>query len=320
MKRRLLILTSITLLGLTGKAQTVADFENLPLTAGSYWAGTATSGDSTFISGDAGFPNKYSTIWEKGWAYSSVKDSTTTGYTNNYGSRAGSGYNGSSNYAVGRQDSKIHLTGSSSGKKAVGMYINNGTYAALSMESGDQFAKEFGGKTGDDPDWFLLTVKGYAGGSFGADSVNFYLADFRDSDNTKDYIVKDWQWVDLQSLGLVDSLVFSLSSSDVGAFGMNTPGYFCMDDFTTNGVPSSVSESTLAKVNVYPNPANSTLNVASLENGAVVSVLNIAGNVVKQKTAFSERITFDLSNLESGIYVLNVISNGKFTQEKFIKK
>jgi len=320
MKKRLLILTSIALFSLGIKAQTVADFENLPLAANTYWTGTATSGDSTFNSGDAGFPNKFSSYWEKGWAYSNVKDSTTAGYTNNYGSRAGSGYNGSANYGVGANGAKVTLTSNLTGKEAVGTYVNNGAYAALSMESGDQFAKKFGGATGDDPDWFLLTIKGYAGGSLGMDSVNFYLADFRDSDNTKDYIVKDWQWVDLQSLGYIDSLVFSLSSSDVGQWGMNTPGYFCMDDFTTNGVPLSVSENGVPEFSVYPNPAHGVLNVANLESNAVVQVLNVAGEIVKQKTATSSLITFDVGNLEAGMYVLNVISNERFTQEKFIKK
>ncbi|MEZ4953573.1 MAG: DUF4465 domain-containing protein [Saprospiraceae bacterium] len=32
-------------------------------------------------------------------------------------------------------------------------------------------------------------------------------------------------------LGHVDSL-FTLSSSDAGVFGMNTPAYFCLDNLT----------------------------------------------------------------------------------------
>jgi hypothetical protein len=35
-----------------------------------------------------------------------------------------------------------------------GAYFTNTTYAALSMLSGDSFAKKFGGASGDDPDWF----------------------------------------------------------------------------------------------------------------------------------------------------------------------
>jgi hypothetical protein len=38
--------------------------------------------------------------------------------------------------------------------------------------------------------------------------------------------------VDLSSLGEVAELTFSLSSSDVGAWGMNTPNYFALDDLS----------------------------------------------------------------------------------------
>ncbi len=56
----------------------------------------------------------------------------------------------------------------------------------------------------------------------GAGTVEFLLADGSD-------IVNTWAWVDLNTLGSVKSLEFALSSSDSGAFGMNTPSYFAMD-------------------------------------------------------------------------------------------
>ncbi|MBR5101496.1 MAG: Ig-like domain-containing protein [Muribaculaceae bacterium] len=37
--------------------------------------------------------------------------------------------------------------------------------------------------------------------------------------------------MDLTSLGTVSSVMFTLSSSDVGQWGMNTPGYVCVDNF-----------------------------------------------------------------------------------------
>ncbi|MBN2270361.1 MAG: DUF4465 domain-containing protein, partial [Sedimentisphaerales bacterium] len=59
--------------------------------------------------------------------------------------------------------------------------------------------------------------------------VTFYLADYRYADNSRDYIVDTWRYVDLSSLGPVKSLEFTLSSSDVGAWGMNTPASFVID-------------------------------------------------------------------------------------------
>jgi hypothetical protein len=319
MKKQLLILTSFALSALTISATTTADFETLTLNAGSYWAGSSTAVDTSFSSGNANFPNKNNGWWEQGWAYSNVMDSTTVGYTNNYGSRAGSGYNQSSNYAVGKAGAKVILAGESVGQPVEGMYVSNGTYAALSMKEGDDYAKKFGGADGNDQDWFLLTVKGYSNGLVVIDSVNFYLADFRFSDNAQDYVIKDWRWVDLTSLGNVDSLVFKLNSSDVGLYGMNTPSYFCMDNLKTAGSPTSVSENNLTYVHVYPNPARNVLNVNGVSKGASAQIVDLAGKIIQQKVVTSSMITFDVSGLNTGMYVLNLIENGKLTQRKFVK-
>lgn len=97
------------------------------------------------------------------------------------------------------------------------------------MRDGCFPANKFGGPSGDDPDWFLLTITGKDASGADTNTVEFYLADYRFEDNSEDYIVDSWEYVDLSSLGVVKSLEFSLSSSDVGDFGINTPTYFAMD-------------------------------------------------------------------------------------------
>ena len=151
-----------------------------------------------------------------------------------YAARTADGYNGSSNYIVSQQNSLIKLTGNAVGKVVSGFYITNSTYAAISMRDGDMFSKKFGGISGNDADWFKLVIRKYFGGVLSTDSVEFYLADFRFQNNAQDYILTSWQWVDLTSLGNSDSLLFTLSSSDVGQWGMNTPAFFCIDNFTTS--------------------------------------------------------------------------------------
>ena len=118
-----------------------------------------------------------------------------------------------------------------------GAWLTNTTYAALSMRDGDAFAKQFGGPSGADPDWFLVTITGYDGDESPRGTVDFYLADFRFEDSVEDYIVDQWTWVDLVGLGPVSAIDFALSSSDNGDFGMNTPAYFALDGlrFAANG-------------------------------------------------------------------------------------
>ena len=88
------------------------------------------------------------------------------------------------------------------------------------MRDGDAFAKQFG--LGD---FFTLTVTGLDAFDGITNSVNISLG--RDAN-----LVDAWIWNDLMPLGEVYALEFSLSSSDVGAFGMNTPAYFAIDNLT----------------------------------------------------------------------------------------
>lgn len=216
-------------------AQTVSTFENLPLEPDSFWNGSDLSGG--FVNGNTFFRNDYDATFQtwSGFAYSNIKDSTTSGFGNQYSAITASGFSGSSNYAVAMDYDNVTASFSPFAEQTYveGFYVTNNTYAYLSMRDGDLFAKKFGGVDGNEPDWFKLTVNGWLNGVQKEQEVEFYLADFRFSDNSQDYIVRDWQWVNLLPLGPVDSIRFSLSSSDVGSWGMNTPGYFCIDNFTT---------------------------------------------------------------------------------------
>ena len=259
------------------QAQTVATFENLSLAPESYWNGSDLSGG--FANGNGYFINSYDTAYFSwsGFGYSNVTDDTTTGWSNQYGNITGTGYNGSANYVVanGYGDMKIQLTGNAAGGTYVkGTYINNSTYAYYSMRDGDQFAKKFGGVSGDDADWFMLTVTGWLNGQAKNDTVNFMLADYTFADNSQDYILNEWTWLDLQILGNVDSLQFSLSSSDAGQWGMNTPAYFVLDNFTTADVANvapiasndaaSTNYNTAVTINVLANDFDTTATPLSV--------------------------------------------------------
>ena len=313
-------------------AQTFSEFENLTLAPNSYWIGATSnptvSASSTFTSGNAIFPNTYNGsfggYWESGWAYSNMKDSTTAGYMNQYSARTGVGYNGSTNYAIaqgGFINIVLRLNATAVGKQLDGVYVTNSTFAAISMRDGDQIGKKFGGTTGNDPDWFKLKITKYLGGTLQAnDTVVFYLADFRFANNTQDYIVKSWQYVNLKPLGNVDSLLFELTSSDVGSFGMNTPNYFCLDHFTTlNNVALGIEESTSnnSAISIYPNPAKDFIYVNSNMDISLVEIRNQLGEVVLQT---SEK-AIAIGSLASGLYSMSCYHEGVLVNtQKIIKE
>ena len=208
----------------------ITDFEDLTLGSESYWNGSDSSGG--FTSGSSWFNNNYDITfgsWD-GFAYSNITDSATEGWAAQYNSITGGGEGGSANYGVAyigfTENPSITFDTASN---ISGISVTNNNFAYYSMLNGDSFAKKFGGVSGDDPDWFKLTIEGFDTGDISTGTVDFYLADFRFTNNSLDYIVDTWQSIDLTSLGTVKSIEFSLNSTDVGEFGMNTPAYFAMD-------------------------------------------------------------------------------------------
>ncbi|MHB1036431.1 MAG: DUF4465 domain-containing protein [Pirellulales bacterium] len=212
------------------------DFEDVGagLAAEGFWNGSDGSGQ--FASGGAIFKNNYNADWASwdGFAYSNQTDTTDPSWMNQYSAITGGGANGSATYAVGYHSSfaaapELVLP---AGRSARTMMLTNTTRAYLSMATGDGFAKKFGGAEGTDPDWFLLTISGTDAQDKPAGTVDFYLADFRFENSADDYLLNTWRTADLSSLAGATKLRFSLASSDVGKFGINTPTYFALDDLT----------------------------------------------------------------------------------------
>lgn len=235
----------------------VADFEDLVLTPESYWNGADGSGG--FTSGGIHFSNSYNADWGSwdGFAYSNSTDTTTEGMTAQYNAITGAGQGGSSNYAIGYVGWAAPPAVTLSEPGVVdGLYVTNCSYAYYAMLNGSQFSKKFGGASGYDPDWYLLTIAGKDADGAVTGAVDFYMADYRSDDNTQDYIINTWQYVDLSSLGVVGSLEFTLSSSDVGDWGMNTPAYFAVDTISIQSAEEDSPPYTEAGINGYVNPGN----------------------------------------------------------------
>lgn len=222
----------------------VATFEDLGLAPESVWDGSDES--AMFQSGDFIFVNNYVdwggyASWD-GFAYASMTSTQYASLDDQYNSCVGSGVVGSQTYAVayysaymGTEPTIMEANGNAF--TPTGCYVTNNAYAYLSMLNGDAYCKQF-----DDTDWFLLTATGYLAGEASA-QAEFYLA-------KEGVIVDDWQWFDLSALGTVDEIHFTLSSSDTGAWGMNTPAYYCMDNFgETHNTTSITSPRASSSVN-----------------------------------------------------------------------
>ncbi len=300
--KKIFTLLSFTFLVGMANAQTPSTFDNLLPQIDTFLNGS--DGTTLFNDGDAIFPTYYNTdwgYWASGWAISSMTDTLTAGAANLYSAIPRSGVQESLGYAVGQQGSSILLTDEGQLQPLKGLFITNTTYAYLSMKFGDDFAKKFGGETGDDPDFFVLTIKGFWQGEQTADSIDFYLADFRFEDNSQDYIVDSWEYVDLSSFGTVDSLSFTLNSTDVGDFGINTPLFFCIDQFNSTDITGIRTPRAQVNIAVYPNPTTEFVYVSTPPNGWI-QIVSQQGRILKTIKTNGETMRLEMNNLPSGTY------------------
>ena len=234
-----------------------ATFEDNYLPEESYFSGD--NDDDVFYSGSYAFHVADYGGWWYGFGMSNQTSTAYSGLDDQFHSAVGSGNKGSATYCVAYPSgTSIDVTNNLDGEQLKGMYITNSSYAYTSMANGDGFAKKFG-----KGDWFKLTITGYDASKAVTGTVETYLADLRSENEAEHFILNEWQWVDLSPLGTVQSVQFVLSSSDVGQWGMNTPGYVCVDDFNS------------------PNPDTTTgvNNVNAGKEVAGVKYVNVAGMV-----------------------------------------
>ena len=103
------------------------------------------------------------------------------------------------------------------------VYINNTASAYISMTQGDGYAEKF-----QEGDFLKLTISGMVYDEEEKDfvaqsSVDFYLG-------KDENIVSEWTKVDLTSLGVCESIRFTMSCSQTSGGYMKTPAYFALDN------------------------------------------------------------------------------------------
>jgi len=129
----------------------------------------------------------------------------------------------------------------------LGFYVTNTCYAYYSCAEGASPANAFT-KEGDS---FNLIVTGINSATQDQYTKTIELAGYHNGAFTA---LKDWTWVDLSEWGKVDEFVFTMTTTDMGDYGANTPTYFGMTRLTVEEPsPTAIEE------------VNTTREVAAIE-------------------------------------------------------
>ena len=108
----------------------------------------------------------------------------------------------------------------------------------------------------------------------------------------------------------------------VGKNGPNGPAdYFIdLDNFSVTDGPVGMSEATATEISFFPNPSNDFINVKGLNGKAVITISDVLGNTVKNiETQNSKEVAVDIHAMKTGIYLVNVKSEGTNFTQKLIK-
>ncbi len=306
------------------KAQQVVTFEDFPLEQNSYYDGSDEAGG--FFGGEIWFPTDYDADWGSwsGFSVSNMKDTVTAGYDNQFSSITGTGADNSGQYSV------VYIAGElilefDQAASVKGFDVTNSTLTYLMMRDGDSngFSKKFGGSDGNDPDYLKLMVWGRGVDNETTDTLEFFLADYRFENNDLDYLVGEWKWFDLSSIGTVRQIHFTMESSDVGEWGMNTPAYFCMDNLKLEKDVTSSDNISKNSFNsaVYPNPFKEYIFVDLPDGSESVVMTDLSGKVLFRKEVYGDkRIIIDaLNELNPGIYFLKTNTENGTEISKILK-
>ena len=155
------------------------------------------------------------------------------------------------------------------------VYINNTASAYISMTQGDGYAEKF-----QEGDFLKLTISGMVYDEEEEDyvvqsSVDFYLG-------KDENIVSEWTKVDLTSLGVCESIRFTMSCSQTSDSYMKTPAYFALDN-----MKAAITDEPTTAVKGVANVQKAAQKVQKLmKNGQILiktanGIVNAAGAQVK---------------------------------------
>ncbi len=176
-------------------------------------------------------PNAGFAAFFTGFSYSNVVDTSTAGLGNQYAAFPGSGSNGSSNYLISTGETSFTAS-----RVIQSIDIAPTTFTALAILDGDDGGNNFvSGPLSSNAGFFELII---SGGSSGIE-IPVSFGDFRDPTNVTD-VPTTFQTIDVSSLNAT-TLSFRYDGSDTSFGFLNTPTFFAADNIVVAAVPEPSS-------------------------------------------------------------------------------
>lgn len=95
---------------------------------------------------------------------------------------------------------------------------------------------------------------------------------------------------------------------------------FADNIYFSNGITAGREEFAKAQMLMYPNPASDLITLEAGDAIQKVAIYNVLGQQVLETSPNANAATLNVSELQSGVYMINTTVNGAQSSRKFIKK
>lgn len=117
---------------------------------------------------------------------------------------------------------------------------------------------------------------------------------------------------------LANTFIEENSDLEVIVFIQNATTREIMQSFKATDA-LSLEDNALAKVKLYPNPASNNIRFTNIQE-ATIMITDVTGKVVLKTEGVDENSIINVSNLNSGIYLVNIKNESMNETIKFVKK
>jgi hypothetical protein len=121
------------------------------------------------------------------------------------------------------------------------------------------------------------------------------------------------------SASLAGTNIEENSDLEVVVFLQNAATREIMQSYKATDATMSLEDNALAKVKLYPNPASNNIRFTNIQE-ATIMITDVTGKVVLQTEGVDENSLINVSNLNSGIYLVNIKNESMNETIKFVKK
>jgi len=157
-------------------------------------------------------------------------------------------------------------------------------------------------------DWFKLIFKGTKTDGT-TTTKEIYLADYRSANVSERFVVTDWKWYDLSSLGLITKLSVTVDGSRKNSGGLTIPAYFCMDKLgAESGISTGKTDLCQSTIQVYPNPFSEYFIVKS-DKAQPLKLFNISGQCLISVQVVEGINRIEVQSLPKGSYLIECGNN-----------